>query len=536
MTHGLIVAPQPEAVEAGALIMMKGGNCVDAAVACAFAQGVVDPQMCGIGGFGTLQVYLPKLDVHEILNFHAQAPAATKEDQWADLIEGETRDGFGFILKGRVNDLGYQAVAVPGSLKGYWDIHSAYGKLSWQDIIEPAITLAREGFTIRPHMHTYWRSNESKLGRVDMIEKLRFSEDSRTLYFNEKGELKEQGSVIKNPGLAQSLSVIAEQGADAFYDGPLTERIVDDFANNGGLLSREDLHSYQTKTTAPLWGSYRGLDIATNTPPGGGLMVLEILNILENFDLSALKHNSAEYLHLVAEAMKIATIDKEKFIGDPDFIDVPVDRLNSKSYAKECADRIRKGPLVHVERYSGPEESKDTTHITAMDETGGIVTMTHTLGYPSGAITTGLGFMYNGSMNIFDPRPGRPGSLAPGKSRFSAMAPTILFDKGEPMLALGAPGGTAITMAIAQVILNVVDFGMSITDAVAAPRISATSDVIDLVNRIPHFVTDELEAMGHKIDRSYQSYTLAAVHAIQIKDGKWIGGADPARDGMPLEV
>lgn len=536
MPHGVIVAPQPEAVEVGALALKQGGNCIDAAVACAFAQGVVDPQMAGIAGFGTMQVYLPDRGVHECINFHARAPAATREDQWADIVEGETRDGFGFILKGRVNDLGYQSVATPGSLRGYWEAHSAYGALPWEQVVAPSIKLAREGFAIRPHMHTYWRSNESKIGRVDMVDKLAFSEEGRKLYFNGAGQLKDLGTVLKNPGLADSLADIAENGIDTFYSGRIAHEIASDFAANGGLLAYDDLRAYRAHHSAPVWGSYRGFKLSTCPLPGGGIVLIELLNILENFDLHSLGHNSPRYLHVLAEAMKLATIDKERFAGDPEFCDVPVAQFLSKAHAEALAERIRSGPLVHVERLAAPVEASDTTHISVVDGQGGVAAMTHSLGYPSGVITPGLGFMYNGCMNIFDPRPGRPASLAPGKSRFSAMAPTLLFNEQEPFLVLGAPGGTAITMAIAQAIVNVVDFGMSITDAVAAPRISATGDTVDVVNRIPHYVTDELERIGHGIARSHLSYTLAAVHAIERRGGKWIGGADPARDGMALEV
>lgn len=536
MTHGIVVAPQPEAVEVGALALKRGGNCIDAAIACAFAQGVVDPQMAGIAGFGTMQVYLPDRGMHENIDFHARAPLATSEDQWADLIEGETRDGFGFILKGRVNDLGHRSVAVPGSLRGYWEAHSSYGVLPWKDVVLPSVALARDGFAIRPHMHTYWRANEQKLGRVNLVEKLGFSAEGRSLYFDAEGNLKEPGTILKNPAMANCLAAIAEDGVETFYSGEIARAIAQDFAQHRGTLTLEDLQGYHTRRSAPLWSSYRGFDLSTCRPPGGGIVLIELLSILENFDLKVLGHNSSEYLHILAEAMKLATVDKDNLAGDPEFGDVPIETFCDKARAEKLAQRIRNGPLVRVDRLRAPNEAADTTHISVVDEFGGIVSMTHSLGYPSGVITQGLGFMYNGCMSVFDPRPGRTGSLQAGKSRFTAMAPTILFDKGDPFLVAGAPGGTAISMAIAQTILNVVDFGMPITEAVAAPRISATSGVVDVVNRIPRFVTDELERKGHVIARSHLSYTLGAVHALQKHAGHWVGGADPARDGMALEV
>ena len=492
--------------------------------------------MAGIAGFGTMQLYLPNHGLHEFIDFHATAPAAAQPDLWVDLIEGETRDGFGFILKGRVNDLGYLSVAVPGSLKGYWDAHSKYGVLNWNEVIEPAIALAEQGFPIRPHMHAYWAAGESGLGRVDMIDKLRFSDYGRQVYFRDDGTLKKPGDLLSNPDMAACLRRIAEGGVDEFYRGAIAEQITEDFQRNGGLLTGEDLKGYEVERREPLWGRYRGLDIATNQPPGGGVMILQMLNILENFDLATLGHNSPQYIHVVAEAMKLATVDKERGVGDPRFVNVPIEKLCAKRYGEELASQIKRGELVHVDRLDVPLESENTTHTSVIDEHGGTVAMTHSLGYPSGVITPGLGFMYNGCMNVFDPRPGRPGSLAPGKRRFTAMAPTMVFDNDALIMVLGAPGATAITMAVLQVILNVVDFEMSLTDAVAAPRFCATSDVIDVVNRIPKFVTEELEEMGHPIARSHLSYTLAAVHGIQVSNGEWIGAADPARDGMALQV
>jgi gamma-glutamyltranspeptidase/glutathione hydrolase len=261
-----------------------------------------------------------------------------------------------------------------------------------------------------------------------------------------------------------------------------------------------------------------------------------MLNILENFDLGTLGHNSAEYIQVVSEAMKFATIDKDTRIGDPNFMNIPVQSLTSKAYASELAAIIGRGEKAHVERFDPAQESKDTTHVCVIDAAGNAVSLTHSLGMPSGAISDGLGFMYNGCMGVFDPRPGRAGSIAPGKSRFSAVSPTIVFKDDNPFIVIGAPGGTFITMGVLQAILNVIDFGMSMSDAVAAPRFSANSDVIDVSNRIPRFVTDEIEKMGYPIARSHLSYAFAGVHAIKIEDGVWSGGADPGRDGMALTV
>jgi gamma-glutamyltranspeptidase / glutathione hydrolase len=538
--RGMIVAPQPEAVEAGAVALKRGGNAVDAAIACALTQGAVDPQMCGIAGSGSMQIYLPKRGVHLFIDFHARSPAAVRPDMWQDLIIGQARDGFGFLLKDHVNEVGYQAIGIPGSLKAYCEALAEFGTMDLVDLLQPAIAYARDGFIVRPYVHYTWTMKESAWGRVNFDDRLRFTAPGRRIYFHPDGSLKGLGERIQNPDMARTLERIAQHGPDIFYRGEIAEEIAADMAAHGGLLSLDDLKAYRTVRAAPLWGSYRGHAIAANQPPGGGVQLLELLHIAENFDLVTLGHNSPDYIRILAEAMKRVTIDKDRHIGDPSFVDVPVERLLSRSYTHDLAERIRRGAKAHVERLGQPDpvaaESKNTTQVCVIDEDGNAVTMTHTLGAPSGVITEGLGFMYNGCMNVFDPRPGQTGSLAPGKSRFSSMAPSIVFRNETPFIVLGAPGGTFITLAIAQGIINVVDFGMSMFEAVAAPRFTATSDIIDVANRIPRFVTDAVAAQGYKIARSYQSYAFGGVHGIKITDGAWSGGADPQRDGMALEV
>jgi gamma-glutamyltranspeptidase/glutathione hydrolase len=306
---------------------------------------------------------------------------------------------------------------------------------------------------------------------------------------------------------------------------------------NGGLISDVDLAACAPEETNPLWGTYRGHRIATNNPPGGGIMLVQMLNILEQFDLPAIGHNTPEYVRIVAEAMKIATADKDAYVGDPHFVDVPVDRLTSKDYARQMADRIRRREKTPVPRFnSGGAESQHTTQLCIADDAGNAITMTHTLGQPSGVVTPGLGFMYNGAMAVFDPRPGHAGSLVPGKSRFSALSPTIVFRNEKPFLVLGAPGATYITMGNLQVMLNVIDFGMTAESAVCAPRFAAVSNTIELSNRILRVTEKTLRAEDYPVQRHPHSYTFAWVHAIRIVDGKMDGGADPATGGLVVEV
>jgi gamma-glutamyltranspeptidase/glutathione hydrolase len=527
--HGMISAPQPEAVEAGAVALMNGGNAVDAAIACAFVQTVVDPLMCGIAGFGSCQVYMPGQGAHTMIDFHGRVPRRGRPDMWRHLIEGETRDGFGFILKDRVNDLGYRSITTPGSLKAFHEVHGRFGKLPWRAVIAPAIGWATDGFAVSPDVYHYWMS-VSPLGRGAIVDRLRFSPGARALYLDAEGSPKPIGTIIRNPDYARTLETIAAQGAETFYTGALAKRIADDMAAHDALLDARDLAAYRTVETPPLTGTYRGFTIATNRPPGGGIMLLEMLNILETFDVASLGHNTPEMIRVVAEAMKVATADKDAHVGDPAFVDVPVDRLTDKAYARARADAIRSGAKAHVPRLDRAE-SPHTTHISVIDKDGNVVSMTHSLGMMSGVITDGLGFMYNGCMAVFDPRPGRAGSIAPGKARFSSICPSIVFKDGKPVLVVGAPGMTQIAMGVLQVILNVIDFGMPIVESVLAPRFSATSDLIDVTARIPRYVSDKVAAMGYGIVRSPLSFGIASVHAVKIDGDELTGAADPAMGG-----
>ena len=441
-TTAMIVAAQPEASEAGARVLMRGGNAVDAAIAAALVQGVVDPQMCGIAGFGSFQVYQPEEGHHECIDFHGKTPLAARPDMWLDRLEGEARDGFGFLLRDQVNDLGYQAVTTPGSLLAYYEAVRDFGTWDWADICAPAIEQARRGIVVRPHVYFWW-THGADMGRAEVAARLAFSSTGREIYFNHHtGLLKRIGERVENPDLARTLERIAKHGAEIFYHGEIAEEIEADMQAHGGLVSRADLGSYATTRCAPLKGSYRGFEIATNQPPGGGIMLLEMLNILENFDLAGLGHNSTGYIRTVCEAMRAATSDKDNFVGDPAFVEVPVERLTGKEHAAEIAARIKAGERMTVERMNAKPEPPDTTHVAVVDAKGACVTMTHSLGMPSGVISDGLGFMYNGCMAVFDPRPGRAGSIAPGKSRFSSVCPTIAFKEGEPRIVIGAPGGT----------------------------------------------------------------------------------------------
>ncbi len=530
--NAMIVTAQPEASEAGARVLKRGGNAVDAAMAAALVQGVVDPQMCGIAGFGSMQIYDPN-GAHTCIDFHGKTPLAATPDMWEHLLEGEARDGFGFVVRGNVNDLGYQSITTPGSLLAYYEAVRDFGSWDWSDVCAPAVTQAETGFFVRPHVHHWW-THGAEMGRADVAGRIGFSQTGRDAYFRADGSIKKIGDHVANPDLARTLAMIARDGADVFYHGEIAERIDADMATNGGLLRRADLAAYRTCRLDPLRATYRGYDIATNQPPGGGIMLIEMLNILENFDLAGMGHNSTGYIRVLAEAMKAATADKDTHVGDPGFVDIPA-FLTDKAYGKDIAERIRAGERMQVNRLGQPEP-KDTTHVAVVDANGMCVTMTHSLGMPSGVITDGLGFMYNGCMAVFDPRPGRAGSIAPGKARFSSICPTIAFRDGTPRIVIGAPGGTQIAMGVVQALLNVIEFDMGMLEAVSAPRFSATSNAIDITNRIPGYLTDPLEADGYEVIRSALTFGIGAVHGLRIDAAGLSGGADPGHDGIALGV
>ena len=538
MEHGIISTAQPEATEAGALVLMAGGNAIDAGVAAALVQGVVDPLMCGLGGVGTAMVHVPAKGPPENFNFLGAAPQAAKSDIWADKILGETGDGFGFMLEGNINALGHQAPMVPGNLAGLWAMHQAHGRLDWAELCKHAIRAAEDGWMVRPHVYSYATQDECAQGRVHNSDILGFTDEGRGLYISDAGAMHRPGKIIRNPGLAASLRLVAQEGAAALYRGEIGRALADDMASKGGLMTMADLEAYEVSRDKALWGTYRGYDLATNRPGGSGVQVLETLNILEQFDLTGgYSLGTPDYIAVMAEALAYAYNDKRTRVGDPAFIDVPLDALLDKGYAAQLAGKIRSGEKAVLNRMAQPKESTETTHIAVLDKDANAFSMTHTLGAPSGVIPPGTGFMLNGCMSIFDPRPGRPTSIAPGKSYTSSMSPTLIYKDGAPYLVIGAPGATYIPQAIAQAIVHCIDFGLSISDAIAAPRVAVTqSQRIDLSNRIPRFVEADLQARGYKTLRSFQSHAFAGVHGIKIEDGKAAGAADPGRDGMALAV
>ncbi len=533
---GMVVAPQPDAVEEGVRVLKGGGNAVDAALAAALVQGVVDPQMCGVGGFGSLLHYDRASGQFHQIDFHGKAPYLAEPDMWEKLFLGECPDGFGYILQGRVNDLGCQSITTPGVVAGFYDALDRFGTLSWESLFETAIGCAANGFIVRPRLRRWWEY-KPLFGRVSTLDRLNCTPEAKRIYFK-NGAFFEEGDILINEDMAKSLSLIAKEGPDYFYSGPMADAMLKDLEAGGGLLRHDDLEDYLPTHTRPLKSEYRGHTVYASPPPGGGITLLEILNILEGYDLGGMEHNGPEYVRLVSRAMRAAFADRARLVGDPAFVDVPVDRLISGEHAAGIREELDAGRDFDVP-VSRVYEPPDTTHISVLDKQGNAVAMTHSLGVSAGVITPGLGFMYNNCMNAFDPVPGGVNSIQPGKSRVTGMAPTIVCKNGRPYFILGAPGGTRIITSVLQAILNVIDFGMSAQESVSAPRFDCQRDIIYLQARIPSSTCQALEGMGCKTGRSFLSYGgFGLVHGILVDEERGVlqGGSDPAGDGMPLTV
>lgn len=539
--RNLIVAPEPIAVEEGAKVFMKGGNAMDAAVTCSLVQAVVNPHTCGIGGYVLLnfhnaqepgQTGSPSI----ILDAPALAGSKVTPTMWQDRLIRPSPEGWGYFLKDKVNDLGYQSICVPGAVKGLAAMLERWGTISWEKAIEPSARIAEEGFVVSSYLAARWRKAAKHLEESTLLDYIKGNREASRVYLKEDGTPYDAGERLRNRDYASTLRQLAQRGGEDFYQGELGRRITEDISANGGFVTMQDLVEYQLRPSEPCLGTYHGYTVVTSPPPHGGPTLLAILNILEGYDLSTLGHNSPEYIYTVSMAMKAAFADRNRHLGDPDFVDVNLEWMISKERAVEWRKQIQDGTPIKVT--FGPSEPPDTTHVSIVDEQGNHVALTHSLGMSSGVITPGMGFMYNNSMVNFNPFAGHPNSIAPRKGRTTGMTPTIVLKNGNPVLVVGAPGATKIITSVAQVILNALDFDMSMDEAVLAPRFHCQDDWIRCQARIPEYVCSEVRKK-HAIERLPESHGgLGLVHAIRIdrETGKLAGGADAGSDGMAIEV
>ncbi|HRZ64296.1 MAG TPA: gamma-glutamyltransferase [Spirochaetia bacterium] len=524
--NGVVAAAKPEASQVGVDILKKGGNAVDAAIATAFALGVLEPNASGVGGGGFMIIKLANMKEAVVVDFRECAPAASTPDMYKFDEKGKVIDNATFE--------GGLSVGVPGEVKGLLYAFDKFGskKLSRAQVLQPAIDYAEKGYKVTVNLEQIIKDN---------FEKLKKFENGGAIYFD-GGLPYELGATIKNPDYAKTLKAVAAKGADAIYKGEIAKAIVDEVRKRGGILSLEDLANYQVKERKPVVGTYRGYTIMSVPPASsGGTHLVELLNIMENFDLAKTGEGTPATGHLWAEAMKLVFADRSKYMADTDFVQVPLKGLASKAYAKELAALIAADKSMPSATAGDPSkyESGSTTHLSVMDKAGNMVAITKSINYffGSGVVVPGWGIIMNDHMDDFVPKPGSANSVEPGKRPLSSMSPTLVLDpKGRSFMTLGSPGATRIFPTVAQVISNIVDHGMSVQEAILAPRyFQMASGKLNVEGRVPINTYNALGPLGHELalKLDWDAY-FGGVHAVLYDyDAKMLrGGADPRRDGQ----
>lgn len=524
---GMVVSQNETASKIGAAMLARGGNAVDAAVATALALAVLLPRAGNLGGDGFMLVHLAEGDRTIAIDYRGVAPKAAKLDMFVEPDGKLKKDA----------QRGYRAPAVPGTVAGLYLAQTKYGRLKWAEVVQPAIELAEKGVQL-----SHDEAWVLKWGH----ERLQVSDEGKTTFFKPGGEPYKAGEVLKQPDLAWTLRQIQAGGADAFYRGPVAQKIVADMAAHGGLIAAEDLAGYRPVERAPLIGSYRGLPIYTMPPASaGGVTLIEMLNILETQDVKATGLGSAAELHLIAEALKLGTADRYAHLGDTAFVKVPLKGLTSKAYAAELAKQISTEHSISGRSLKPgdpiPYESPNTTHFSVADKDGNAVANTFTLGadFGSGVAVAGAGFILNNQMDNFSyaeaqkaEAAGRPlpaNAMVPGKRMLSTMMPTMVFKNGKPWLVTGSPGGSTIIATVLQTVVDVVDFGLNIGETANQPRVHQLRS--DELTVEPNFNPDtvaRLKALGHQIK---VGETMGSAQSILIENGEFFGGADPRRPG-----
>lgn len=523
-TQAVVAASKVEASRAGLDVLKAGGNAVDAAIATAFALSVAEPNSSGIGGGGFMLIRTAE-GTELFLNFRETAPAGA-------LPELFEKDTDGQILSAE-KSAGGKSVCVPGEIAGLWYAYEHYGsgRLSWAELIEPAVRLAEEGFPITGTLAADITESYDYLLKDEYLSGL----------FLDEGFQPEQGFLLKNPDYAETLRLLAAGGRDAFYKGELAQEIAAAVQAAGGFLTTEDLAGYEVQVTEPLRGSYRGYTVLSSPlPSSGGTHVIEALNILEHFDLASFGFGSVQDLHLKAETFKRIFRDRAVYMGDPNYTPVPQTGLISPEYAAAVAAQIDPEALADYSEIDPWDyEHTDTTHFSVADAAGNMVAVTQTINLAFGAkvAVPGRGFVLNDEMGDFSADPTSPNAIAPGKTPLSSMSPTIILDpQGRPFLVLGSPGAVRIISTVTQVISNVIDHGMTLQEAIDAPRIYADTDgILHYEERFDPAVIDRLRKMGYETDpvnAYYHSY--GALQAVLYGQDRLYGGADPRRDGKAL--
>ena len=526
----MVVGPERLASEAGLIMLNQGGNAIDAAVATGFALAVTLPRAGNIGGGGFMLVHLAAENRNVFIDSREMAPAAATRDMFLT-PEGK--------VDKRLAYFSHKASGVPGTVAGLIHALEQYGTLPLETVIQPAIDLAANGFIMDITLHQNLSARAERLAQ---------DPETKRIFLREGGEAPAIGSLFKQPDLAGTLQRIADKGLEGFYAGKTAELIASDMAANDGLITQKDLASYVAVERTPVTGQFRGYDIVSAPPPSsGGIHVIQMLNILEPYPLETWGHNSAQYLHHVIEAMKLAYADRSEHLGDPDRMEAPIDFLLAKDYATTRRGIINSAQATASAKIAAgvmpAPESPDTTHYSVADSAGNVVSNTYTLNFSFGSHITipGTGILMNNEMDDFAARPGFPNayglvqgeknSVAPGRRPLSSMTPTLIFRDGEPWLATGSPGGSLIITAVMQTVLNAMTFDMNIAEAAAAPRIHHQwmPDRVLIEPGISRDTLDILEGMGHNIETTRR--TLGRTNSIQL-NGPWrYGYSDLRRPG-----
>ena len=540
--HGMVAAANPAASEAGADMLRRGGNAVDAAVAASFAISVLRPQSTGIGGGGFLLLYLADRGDSVAIDFRERAPLRASRDMFV-------RDGEAVSDLSRTGPL---AVAVPGLVAGLVDVQQRYGSIPLADVMQPAIRLADEGFPVYPHLA------RAIAYRADT---LRASPATEAVYFRDRRAL-QAGDLFVQRDLAETLRAIAEHGKAAFYTGRVAAAIVGHMQETGGLLTQDDLDQYRVINRTPVTGAFRDAQVHTMPPPSSGVLIVQMLNVLSGFSEQKLGFRSPAAVHVLTETMRRAFRDRARYLGDSDFVDVPVARLTSPTYAGELRAEIDVAaatPSTEAPRdqKTGPLESTSTTHLSVVDAHGNAVATTQTVNlyFGSGVMVPGTGILLNDEMDDFSAQPDKPNAfglvgmgeanaIAPQKTPLSSMSPTIVTRDGRVELAVGGPGGSRIISSVLQVVLNVVAHQMSLPDAVRAPRIHHQwfPDTLYLEAHDPPkaaALVDRLRTTGHTVEivewapgKRSRFGNVQAVH-VDPQSGLMTGVSDPRGEGEP---
>jgi gamma-glutamyltranspeptidase/glutathione hydrolase len=538
--NGMVSSAHELASKAGVEIMQEGGNAVDAAVATMLALNVVEPNASGLGGGGFMVIRNAKTGEVVFIDYRETAPASATKDMYASQASKDES----------WSKVGGKAVGVPGQLMGIFAALEKYGTMSFAEVAAPAIRLAEEGFEVHPMQTGIIADNFEKISKNNNVDDLAFFEDGLPI---------EAGKTLRQPGLAKAFKLISEHGVKAMTEGPIGESVVAAVNRTGGNMTMNDLKNYRVKISEPAHGTYRGYHIYS-TPPAssGGTHIVQLLNIMENFPVASMKHNSPQYLHTMAEAMKLVFADRSKYMADTAFVNVPLRGLTNKDYAKKLAEKISMDKvMVEVEAddpwpfngdgktsYLGGTDDQhiSTSHFSVVDKDGNIVASTNTVNYffGSGVIATEFGLVLNNEMDDFSSDPASVNAPEPGKRPLSSMSPSIVLDPaGQPFMTIGAAGAWRIITAVTQIVMNVVDFGMNMDEAIEQPRIfsyslGGKSGPLRIEDSMDPTTVDMLRFRGHNVEVQPRGGYYGTAQGILFVDGMMNGGADSRRLGVPV--